>query len=441
MNEQEFQKKYLPRIKKVLSFVLKSPYSDFYRKKYKGRIKPQKIKTYKDFQRIHSLTKKEIIETSLGKRLFIEKSKISHYTFTSGSTNKKLPTILAHSYLEDIVSKGGKYVFNEEELVNLGVKNFLVLFPPLAVIPIAINMTPRKFTVSVQSDTKNLKLTALIVKETSIQGIITSPTILYFFTKELTRINFDKSAIKWIRLTGEYCTTQKFDFFKSQFPNAKITFSYGSAELASGWLASGYQCKYMYNVSPSFYHINPIYMIETINDNQEIAAENEPGELIHTDLFPGRAFPLIRFKTGDIGTTERRKCRCANDLFFRLTGRKNFDILKFSGIILRSDIVEMALKDFNDILEPNFQMHVYEKSANGKIMPQLVLKLSLKENSIISENFKSEVIESVSDKLFLASQKNLKYFIDNKIFLPLEIEFVETEQTNETKTKNIISHL
>jgi phenylacetate-CoA ligase len=60
-------------------------------------------------------------------------------------------------------------------------------------------------------------------------------------------------------------------------------------------------------------HVNDENLILEIVDGERICQPGEIGEIVVTDL-DNYAMPLIRYRTGDFGTTSRRLCRCGRQL-------------------------------------------------------------------------------------------------------------------------------
>jgi phenylacetate-CoA ligase len=433
MQKEVFEKN-LGRIRELFKFALDNERSDFYKRKYKDLdFDPRAIKSYEEFLRIPFLTKDEILAVPLAERSFVPQDEITHYSFSSGTTNASKITVLPHKFFKPELVPEYNH-FDEERLEKLGVKNFLVLRTPMSPIFTLLFSVPKTKTVAIPGDCEKLKLTAMVAAETGIQGIVTTPTLLDLLEKELTAQKFDKNQIKWIWLAGEFLTTQKYNFFREKFPKAKIEMKYGATENLSGLTPRGYQCDDN-EFTPHLYHIYPAFMLETVDESGNVTEDF--GEILQTDLFP-KAFPLIRYKTGDIGKVFKEDCQCGNQLFLELGGRENFDFLRFEGVILYSELIDKALEKVSKYLKPDFEMHVYEERQGEKFFSKLTLKV-IPKIKLKPEALK-EITKVISDNLYLSSGKNLAYFVELKKFLPLEIELVKGLETK-GKKRNIISHL
>lgn len=305
-----------------------------------------------------------------------------------------------------------------------------------------VRKTPKKYVADIFGDVSNLRKTAIISASVGIDSLVSIPTILYFFIQELKKTDFNFEDVKFIWLLGEHCGKEKYDLFKSTFPNAEFKFTFGGAESTSGLTVRGYRCDYYAKKKIGLYHLMPVFMYETVDYEGQVTKAEEPGEFVQTDLDTEKMFPLIRYRTGDVGIIRSSKCKCGNHTELEMLGRDKHDALKFHGITLYAHLIEERLAKFSEFLNPFFEMHVSEERKDGKIMPLLSLELSLKDESYDTPKLKKAIKDELKENLFLAIGKNLKYFIDNKIYLPLEIKFVKDKKISPTqKQKRIVSHL
>ncbi|HCP08599.1 MAG TPA: hypothetical protein DIT25_02260, partial [Candidatus Moranbacteria bacterium] len=221
-----FTEEMIPKINEVLKFVLDNPHSDFYRKKY-GSQNVYPIKSYEDFQKIPFLTKDEILATPLAGRIFVPESDLSYFSFSSGTTNSKKPTVLPHASFDRASNKNPAMKDLPEKL---GVRRLMLLKNVLS--PGFFKNIRRKFKshMLIPGDIHNLPITASIAKELNIDAFNTSPTVLYYFIPHLRTAGFDFSSVKMINLGGEFCSSQRVSYFKDIFPNSFFVFRYANSE-------------------------------------------------------------------------------------------------------------------------------------------------------------------------------------------------------------------
>ncbi|PLX21393.1 hypothetical protein C0584_02670 [Candidatus Parcubacteria bacterium] len=426
-----FKEVFIPKINNIFKFVLENPYSDFYRNKYRG-LNLGKIKTYEDFQKIPFLEKEEFAALPIDMRTFIPKKDVGMYSFSSGTTGSGKPTIIPRKRV-------GFSTVREKELIKMGVKNYLALMPAGSMGLLSLLKTKTEQVVIIPADVTKLQLSAQIAKEVVVQAIFSTPTILYYFIKNLEKVGFDLKSLKYISLGSEFCTNQKYNFLKSKLPNAFFEFRYFNSIVDPR--GRGHRCDHLAKEVPSVFHPSQESLTEIVKDNN-VAPTGEIGEIIQTHLSPG-AFPLIRYKTGDMGSLSKTACPCGNEYMLTLGGKESFDVLRFSGVTLTSENISQALEGLENFIEPSFQAHIFEETHKDKILHKLELHLSPK--SEIKEKrddlyWKDILANKISPNLKLSARNTLKDLIDKNVFLPLEIVWVE-ENKKDAKSKNIISHL
>ncbi len=422
MDEKKFKHKYLPAIKQLLSYVLASEYCDFYKDLYKGLdITADTVNSYADFQKIPVITKDDLLKVPLPQRMFVPEDMITGYTISSGTTSNNRPLVTPTIDSPD-------FEYSEYNcLERNGAKKVLIMLPLVRAVGKAAKMRVPYLT----GDPQKLDLSANIAQALGADAIISTPTILYLFTKKLVEVGFDMGQIKQITISTEYCTEQKAAYFRKMYPAASLRISYGSSEIGG---VVGYRCKHLYTDPPNVFHL----LGECFTEFQEDKSEaNGYGDMIYTHL-TDRAFPLIRYRTGDIAKKVDCDCECGQDHLLYLRGKADLDVMRISGGLLHTQAIANALAVVEDIFESNFRMNVNEVNAKGTLYTELTLELIVKDPVNLPDiGIVSKVIQ---DNLYLSSEKTLTDFVDAGIFKPLKIRLV-TELPTLGKSKNIISHL
>lgn len=127
--------------------------------------------------------------------------------------------------------------------------------------------------------------------------------------------------LKCIITTSEILTVSDRKILENVF-KTKIFNEYGSAEV--GTIA--HECSY------GSLHVSAENMIVEILDNDRICRPGELGEIVITEL-NNFAMPLIRYKTGDLGSLSLKKCKCGINLpmIEKLEGRTWDMIIRKDG--------------------------------------------------------------------------------------------------------------
>ncbi|MDR0984694.1 MAG: phenylacetate--CoA ligase [Ruminococcus sp.] len=115
-------------------------------------------------------------------------------------------------------------------------------------------------------------------------------------------------------------------------------------------------------------HINEDhFLVETINpDTGEVLPEGSQGELVFTCLTK-EAFPLLRYRTRDIGVLKREKCSCGRTLVKMLKPRgRSDDMLIIRGVNVFPSQIESVLMSFGQT-SPNYLITVDRVNNTDKI--------------------------------------------------------------------------
>ncbi|MFN4197090.1 MAG: phenylacetate--CoA ligase family protein [Caldimicrobium sp.] len=217
-----------------------------------------------------------------------------------------------------------------------------------------------------------------------------------------TGINVNSLLLKKIVLCGAPFTEMQRKTIEQVF-KVKVYNLYSNVEVFGPGIA--YECPY-----GRLHFQEEYFLVEVINfETLEEAKVGEKGELVITTLNK-EAFPLIRFRTGDVVILEDRNCPCGNVYFSTssILGRKDEVIivrgLKFSP----EEIENILVKVLGE--KPLYQILIEKKAGLEEIT----------------------ILISLSEKFFTDSyleQKQLKEQMEEKLFLelsiPFEVKFVE----------------
>ena len=153
-----------------------------------------------------------------------------------------------------------------------------------------------------------------------------NPDVLNTFPSVLSTLaNYDVSGInpRLIFTQGEVVTQHCRDVVKKMF-NSDLFETYGSVEF--GQLA--FEC----NEHCGLHVITNGAYIEFVNEDGEYVSPGEQGEIIVTGLY-NYAMPLIRYRIGDLGIPNDKKCPCGRSwpLIKSIQGRINDYLILSSG--------------------------------------------------------------------------------------------------------------
>jgi len=159
-----------------------------------------------------------------------------------------------------------------------------------------------------------------------------------------------------------------------------------------------------------------ICYMEILDKNGEHCADGERGEMVVT-MLQKEAFPLIRYKIGDISALDWEKCECGrtHPRLMRISGRTD-DMLSVRGVNVFPSQIESVVGEI-----PFLSTFYHITLANENYMDDIVVEVELNESSlnedmtellnmtrIVEEKLKS--VLSISAKVKLVLPGTLKRF-------------------------------
>ncbi|MDD5713087.1 MAG: AMP-binding protein, partial [Smithellaceae bacterium] len=144
------------------------------------------------------------------------------------------------------------------------------------------------------------------------------------------------------------------------------------------------------------------FLVETINpETGETLPRGEKGELVFTTVTK-EAFPLIRYRSGDISRLITEPCRCGRSLvrMERIAGRSD-DMLIIRGVNVYPSQIEAVLVGIEGI-EPHYQL-IVERAGN---LDTLEVQVEVSEK-IFSDAGEVKVLQSMERRLV----KDLKDYL------------------------------
>lgn len=170
-------------------------------------------------------------------------------------------------------------------------------------------------------------------------------------------------------------------------------------------------------------HINEDnFIAETIDpDTGEVLPEGEQGEIVFTCITK-EAFPLIRYRTRDIGILKREKCSCGRTLIkmMKPAGRSD-DMLIIRGVNVFPSQVESVLLQLGNTA-PYYQLIVDRVDNTDTLEIQVE----------ISPEMFSDTVKSLEDQ-----EKIIKNAIDSTLGISAKIRLVEPKTIQRTEGKAV----
>ncbi|MFC3039513.1 phenylacetate--CoA ligase family protein [Virgibacillus xinjiangensis] len=161
------------------------------------------------------------------------------------------------------------------------------------------------------------------------------------------------------------------------------------------------------------------FYVEVIDpETLEPVPEGEEGELVFTSLTK-EAFPVIRYRTGDIASITKEPCECGRTSIrmSRVKGRID-DMLIIRGVNVFPSEIESALLEMEEFV-PHYQLAITREGALDKV----VLKVEINEEvyQAVDGDMNHEQIKYLSTKISKKLKSSCLVTIDTHIQSPGKI--------------------
>ena len=134
-------------------------------------------------------------------------------------------------------------------------------------------------------------------------------------------------------------------------------------------------------------------LVEALDpETNQPVGDGERGELVLTTLRK-HARPMIRFKTGDIGTVNREKCACGRThARITITGRLD-DMFIVSGVNVFPSDVEFVIRSVEGI-SGEYLIHVFDENYTTKYFVEVEMGFSSDESAAVLQERVSSALKA-----------------------------------------------
>ncbi|MDP4171062.1 MAG: AMP-binding protein [Bacillota bacterium] len=175
------------------------------------------------------------------------------------------------------------------------------------------------------------------------------------------------------------------------------------------------------------------FLVEVIDPNTLLPVpDGEDGELVFTSLTK-EAFPIIRYRSGDIASLNRDKCKCGRTTvrMSRVKGRID-DMLIIRGINVFPSEIEHFLLTIKNI-EPHYQLHVFKKGS----MQHIELQVEVMEELFTA--IRGDMNHGEINTL----KKQIQSLLKNHCLITLDVNVLQPKSLprSEGKAVRIVNHI
>ena len=200
------------------------------------------------------------------------------------------------------------------------------------------------------------------------------------------------NSIKGIILASENIYNWQIDDIQKVFPAANIIGFYGNSErnVIASW------CQYS-----NEYHFEFLYgFVELLDEfGNEIEKSGEIGEIVVTG-FLNKAFPFIRYRTGDLAKYTGDNCRCGRNHYrvSEIMGRVHERLLTADNRLIPLPTISIHNESFRNVLQIQF-----EQNTSKQIIVRIVRSPSFSSYDELT------IRNELRKKIGKATQLDFKY--------------------------------
>jgi phenylacetate-coenzyme A ligase PaaK-like adenylate-forming protein len=218
------------------------------------------------------------------------------------------------------------------------------------------------------------------------------------------------AAVTSIDCIGERLTGAVRMFFKDAFPNAALLQTFVISEVGQ---ISSPACGHL---PLNCYHPPQDVLVE-INEPDETGAGALMVSLTDANT------KIERYVTGDVARFHDQRCACGAQATFELLGRAGFDYIKLNGAILRREEFDRVLGAYTESVK-DYQAEASTVYENKVLMGKVRLRILPQEEQQY-EALADTLQRAIPSELFVTPTRTYADLVQQKVFLPLEVEIVQ----------------
>ena len=389
MKREDLSRLQLERLKATLDRVCQQV--PFYRQSFdRLKLHPEEIKSLEDLKRLPFTSKADLRDSYPYGMFAVPLREVVRIHSSSGTTGK--PTVVGYTrndlltwsnLVARFLTAGG---VTREDVVQIafGYGLFTGGFGlhygaeriGASVIPVSAGNTQRQI---------------MIMQDFRSTALVCTPTYALYLSEAMAETGVDpKSLYLRVGLFGSEPWSESMRREIEGKLSILATDNYGLSEVIGPGVAG--ECEFKLGL-----HLFEDHFIPEVIDleTQEVLPYGEKGELVLTTLTK-EAFPLIRYRTGDITSLNPEPCRCGRTLvrMARVSGRTD-DMLIIRGVNVYPSQIEQVLLEMEGT-EPHYQIIVDRKGA----LDELEIQVEVSEKMFFDEMKRQhQFVESIQERL------------------------------------------
>ncbi len=390
-NRKELEAVQLSGLKKTVEAVFH--HVPFYREKLKHlNLKPEQITEIADIEKLPFTTKKDLRDQYPFGLFAVDQRKVVRIHCSSGTSGK--PTVVGYTkndidHWADIVARsiaiaGGEPGDTLHNAYGYGLftgglgLHFGSERLGIATVPVSTGNTSRQIT---------------LIEDFRPQIISGTPSYVLNIAEKMEKMgkNPRETSLKYGIFGAETWSEEMRRTLEDKFA-IKACDIYGLSEVMGPGIAM--EC---HEAQDGLHIQEDHFYAEVIDpDTLDILPDGEEGELVLTSLTK-EALPMIRYRTGDIVSLRREKCKCGRNTLrmSRVKGRID-DMLIIRGVNVFPSEIELHLLSFKEIT-PQYQLYLKKKGTLDEA--ELHIEVSNPFFQDIEGNLEHEAAQLLKNKI------------------------------------------
>lgn len=421
MNQKEREALQLERLKKTLRRVHK--YNEFYRNSLdRSGVNIEDIRSIKDIEKLPFIQKSDLRDNYPNGLFAAPKEEFVRLHASSGTSGK--PTIAA--YTKNDIEMWAEVVARSIAAAG-GTRNGILhnaygygLFTG----GLGIHHGGEKLGITtIPVSTGNTARQILMIQDLQPDIICATPSYAIHLGEmmEAQGIDTRKTSLKYGIFGAEAWSEEMRRVIEEKF-DIKAVDIYGLSEVIGPGVSI--ECV---EAQDGMHVQEDHFYVEVIDpDTLEVLPDGEYGELVFTSLTK-EAFPVIRYRTGDISSIKRGTCKCGRTTvrMSRPKGRVD-DMLIIKGVNVFPSEVERSLLQVSE-LSPNYQLYLAKEGH----VDQVELRVE------VCEKVFEQINKSLTDKRIQELRKKAQKLIQNECLINMKISILEPRALPRSEGKAI----
>ncbi|MAZ56761.1 hypothetical protein CL653_03145 [bacterium] len=344
--------------------VVSNTHSSF----YKNRLAQSRFDESKDIEDLPTLDRSDLVSVHPDKRLYIPDTDVAFVAYTSGTSSGQ-PLI---SYFSEIEN------YHIDPTWGTSIKRPLVVFPPLnktfgGTFVQQCRQSQNPCT-PLFGSLDNLPASAYLATEVKSDALYTTPSLAVALAPHLKK-HYTVEAVKLLVISGESIGESKLMQLRHLYPNALLANLYASSEI--GQFIMGPTLEMMKDGVLAFRPLKEAL----------VALELIEGELVVTYAL-NKAFPLIRYRTGDyFKHSPELSAKYGEGLpILEWSGKGGVDVVRVHGMEIRTGSVDDFFASLSQTIE-DYQLHIFPEASDNVSLVIEVVGVSDEVADIVRESF------------------------------------------------------